>query len=122
MVSIAKYHYTIEYEGSDLIKVRLLADQQKNDAEELKRDIIEIAKRIPGKVNGLLDIGGSTTVDAESGAIYMGIARMELWKKIAVFGGTPLGQSTAQFIVGAIGLDNVKLFSDEDQALAWLQQ
>ena len=107
---------------NNYIRIELLADLTKKDVTQLEKDVLNISQTVKGEKNILFNIGKSQTTDFEGRKLYSEIARMKIWHKIAIFGGSSSARVLAKFFVATVYLPNkVKLFKTEAEALEWLK-
>lgn len=120
MAVLNRETYTLEITEGGHLKAKLFANLNEDNARAFKEDIATTTTGIRWKVDGLLDIGNFTELHPGCVKVFIEIAKMDIWNKIAVYGGTPLGRVAAKTVVKLINLDHVRMFGDYDEAMQWL--
>ncbi|PCI21334.1 hypothetical protein COB64_00425 [Candidatus Wolfebacteria bacterium] len=85
-------------------------------------EILELANRVSGKVNLLYDLrkAGKPTAGARKKLVEN--SKDKKFGKIAIFGASTLIKTVATFIINASGLDTIRHFPNEEEALQWFTQ
>lgn len=112
------------YLGDDgIIRVISIGNQTPEEATEVRKAVLELGKKVPGKIKVLNDLSkmgeslpGSRTETVKS-------IKLEEVGKVASFGGSRTTQIMASFIIKASGMSKkVRYFKTEADALKWLKE
>lgn len=124
--------FTVHLEGDNLVNVVFLdastdRAQNKRQAQLIEDAIFDILNQDPGKTYKILvditPIGGFNYISEESKEIYMNMAKLRQFQKLAVVGKNLFLEMIVNLIMQASGKDlNFKWFTEKQEALAWLNK
>ena len=112
------------YMGDDeIVRVTSIGDQTPEEAIEVRKAVLELGKRVPGKIKILNDLSQMGKSLPGSRAETVKSIKLEEVGKVASFGATTANRIVANFIVKACGMGKkVKYFKTEAEALKWLKE
>lgn len=106
-----------------IIRVISVGDQTAEEMIEVRKAVLELCKKVPGKIKILNDLSkmGKSLLGSRTEAVKS--IKLEKVGKVANFGGGTSTRIIASFIVRASGMDKkVKYFETEAEALKWLKE
>lgn len=106
-----------------IIHVESIGFQTEDEALKVREKVLELGKKVPGKIKVLNDLTRATKTTPGSRKASAGSIKLEEVGKVALFGASTLNRVVASFIIKATGLEHkVKYFKTEEGALKWLKQ
>ena len=113
-----------------IISIRLGNVSSQDSISKLLEEAKEILKKFPDKDNVLIDLGVFSFSPNVSSSLFRKQVVEELRgikieagsKKIAVFGGNVMKRTITSFVISASGIENMKVFKTEREALNWLEK
>jgi hypothetical protein len=110
--------------GKDgIIRVISIGDQTAEEMIEVRKAVLELGKKVPGKIRVLNDLTRMGKTLPGSRVEVVKSIKLEEVGKVGIFGANPLNRIIASFIIRASGMgEKVKYFKTEADALKWLKE
>jgi hypothetical protein len=106
-----------------IIHVESIGLQTEDEALKVRKKVMELGKKVPGKVRILNNLTRMTKATARSRKTTAESIKLPEIGKVASFGGSTFAQVVASFIIQAPGMENkVKYFKTGEEALKWLRE
>lgn len=95
---------------------------QEEAMQEIMNDILKLAQKVPGKTKVIVDFRKASSPTAKTRKIVIDTVKSGLFEKVAIWGTSVFIRTIAKFIISGAGVDFIKLFDSEEEALKWLKQ
>jgi hypothetical protein len=111
----------LDQEG--IIHVESIGLQTEDEALKVRKKVMELGKKVPGKVRILNNLTRMSKATARSRKTTAESIKLPEIGKVASFGGSTFARVVASFVIKATGMEHkVKYFETEEEALKWLKK
>ena len=119
-MSEAKFKVWWDEENGILIN-KSWGDFEEEDAKNQATEILRMTESKPGKILSLNDMRDAGKASSAARKIYSKLMKNEKVAKHAFLGMRTLTKVIVSFIMKASGVNNIKFFSNEAEAVNWLK-
>ena len=106
---------------NEIIYVEAVGEQTPEIADAIRGQYKKIMSRFPGKVHQLINLNRAGKNSPEARKLWEEINEYVFTGKVAVFGVHPVAKVLASFVIGVTNKKDIRFFSTEKEALAWLK-
>jgi hypothetical protein len=95
---------------------------QENAMQEIMDKILKLAREVQGRVMVIIDFRKASNPTAKTRKIVAEALKSGPFEKVAIWGTSIFIKTVAKFIISVAGVDFVRFFDSEAEAIKWLKE